>query len=186
MSPPGRISSISTLAVNYVYAAEIFPTVVRTAGLGSSSFWARVGPMVGDDYVICWLILSYLFVDCTLHCWTQNIRRSNSSGCVWNCSIVFCIFGINVLFWNFIIFLLFRWPSCQRRPRLLSQTLLRMENILGVGTASGTSAGHQTQRNVRQKKRFVCKYILFFMGCNEWILFEWNYIKVCFTSSWHW
>ena len=42
----GRISSINTLAVCYVYSAEVFPTVVRTAGLGSSSFWARVGPMV--------------------------------------------------------------------------------------------------------------------------------------------
>ena len=43
----GRISAINTLAVCYVYSAEVFPTVVRTAGLGSSSFWARVGPMVG-------------------------------------------------------------------------------------------------------------------------------------------
>ena len=42
----GRISAINTLAVCYVYSAEVFPTVVRTAGLGSSSFWARVGPMV--------------------------------------------------------------------------------------------------------------------------------------------
>ena len=44
----GRISAINTLAVCYVYSAEVFPTVVRTAGLGSSSFWARVGPMVGQ------------------------------------------------------------------------------------------------------------------------------------------
>ena len=42
----GRVSAINTLAVCYVYSAEVFPTVVRTAGLGSSSFWARVGPMV--------------------------------------------------------------------------------------------------------------------------------------------
>ena len=46
----GRISSINTLAVCYVYSAEVFPTVVRTAGLGSSSFWARVGPMVRSDW----------------------------------------------------------------------------------------------------------------------------------------
>ena len=44
----GRISLINTLAVCYVYSAEVFPTVVRTAGLGSCSFWARVGPMVGQ------------------------------------------------------------------------------------------------------------------------------------------
>jgi len=42
----GRISAINTLAVCYVYSAEVFPTIVRTAGLGSSSFWARVGPMI--------------------------------------------------------------------------------------------------------------------------------------------
>lgn len=42
----GRVSAINTLAVCYVFSAEVFPTVVRTAGLGSSSFWARVGPMV--------------------------------------------------------------------------------------------------------------------------------------------
>ena len=42
----GRISAINTLAVCYIYSAEVFPTVVRNVGLGSSSFWARVGPMV--------------------------------------------------------------------------------------------------------------------------------------------
>ena len=38
----GRISAISTLAVCYIYSAEVFPTVIRNVGLGSSSFWARV------------------------------------------------------------------------------------------------------------------------------------------------
>lgn len=38
----GRISAINTLAVCYIYSAEVFPTVVRNIGLGSSSFWARV------------------------------------------------------------------------------------------------------------------------------------------------
>jgi len=58
----GRISAINTLAVCYVYSAEVFPTVVRTAGLGSSSFWARVGPMVGMlvgvQIIICEFISS--------------------------------------------------------------------------------------------------------------------------------
>merc|ERR1719186_2371364 len=47
----GRISAINTLAVCYVYSAEIFPTVVRNVGLGSSSFWARVGPMIAPFIV---------------------------------------------------------------------------------------------------------------------------------------
>ena len=38
----GRIGAINTLAVCYIYSAEVFPTVIRTTGLGSSSFWARV------------------------------------------------------------------------------------------------------------------------------------------------
>jgi len=42
----GRVFSIGTLAVCYIYSSEIFPTVVRNVGLGSSSLWARVGPMV--------------------------------------------------------------------------------------------------------------------------------------------
>jgi len=42
----GRVCSIGTLAVCYIYSSEIFPTVVRNVGLGSSSLWARVGPMV--------------------------------------------------------------------------------------------------------------------------------------------
>merc|ERR1719381_208561 len=42
----GRVSAIGTLAVCYIYSSEIFPTVVRNVGLGTSSLWARVGPMV--------------------------------------------------------------------------------------------------------------------------------------------
>lgn len=42
----GRGCSIGTLAVCYVYSAEIFPTVIRNVGIGSSSVWARIGPMI--------------------------------------------------------------------------------------------------------------------------------------------
>eukprot|EP00091_Calanus_sinicus_P016779 TRINITY_DN36338_c0_g1_i1.p1 TRINITY_DN36338_c0_g1~~TRINITY_DN36338_c0_g1_i1.p1 ORF type:complete len:217 (+),score=39.24 TRINITY_DN36338_c0_g1_i1:243-893(+) len=47
----GRISAINTLAVCYIYSAEVFPTVVRNVGLGSSSFWARIGPMIAPFIV---------------------------------------------------------------------------------------------------------------------------------------
>ena len=42
----GRASSTGTLSVCYIYSAEIFPTVIRNVGVGSSSVWARVGPML--------------------------------------------------------------------------------------------------------------------------------------------
>lgn len=42
----GRASSTGTLALCYVYSAEIFPTVIRNVGIGSSSVWARIGPMI--------------------------------------------------------------------------------------------------------------------------------------------
>merc|ERR1719510_1295774 len=42
----GRASSIGTLAICYIYSAEIFPTVVRNVGIGSSSVWARISPMI--------------------------------------------------------------------------------------------------------------------------------------------
>ena len=58
----GRISAINTLAVCYVYSAEVFPTIVRTAGLGSSSFWARVGPMVSHYMISSNLFASSDFI----------------------------------------------------------------------------------------------------------------------------
>ena len=38
----GRASSTGTLALCYIYSAEIFPTVVRNVGIGSSSVWVRI------------------------------------------------------------------------------------------------------------------------------------------------
>ena len=37
----GRASSIGCLALCYVYSAEVFPTVVRNVGIGSSSVWVK-------------------------------------------------------------------------------------------------------------------------------------------------
>jgi OCT family organic cation transporter-like MFS transporter 4/5 len=38
----GKIGIAAAFAVIYVWSAEIFPTVVRNAGMGSSSAFARV------------------------------------------------------------------------------------------------------------------------------------------------
>ena len=37
---------VGTFAIAYVYSAEIYPTVVRSAGMGSSSLMARLGGLV--------------------------------------------------------------------------------------------------------------------------------------------
>ncbi len=37
----GRGSSNGCLCLCYVYSAEIYPTVIRNAGIGSSSFWVK-------------------------------------------------------------------------------------------------------------------------------------------------
>ena len=42
----GKFGLTASFAVVYLYAAEIFPTVVRTSGLGSSSMWARIGAIL--------------------------------------------------------------------------------------------------------------------------------------------
>merc|ERR1711862_970659 len=101
-------------------------TVVRTAGLGSSSFWARVGPMIAPFIV--------------------ELK-------IYGEAIPLVVFGIVALCSAFLVTFM---PETSKTP--LPDTIEDGEHI-GSGTASGTSAGHQTQRNVRQKKRFVCKYI---------------------------
>ncbi|KAK3098129.1 hypothetical protein FSP39_016424 [Pinctada imbricata] len=42
----GKIGSAGAFAVVYVFSAELFPTVVRNAGMGASSCIARIGGMV--------------------------------------------------------------------------------------------------------------------------------------------
>lgn len=48
----GKLMITGTFAIAYVYSAEIYPTVVRSTGVGSSSLFARVGgalaPYVGS------------------------------------------------------------------------------------------------------------------------------------------
>ena len=42
----GKFGISAAFAVIYVWSAELFPTMVRNSGVGSSSMMARVGAMV--------------------------------------------------------------------------------------------------------------------------------------------
>ena len=42
----GKIGASAGFSMVYQYSAELFPTVVRNAGMGSSSCMARIGGMI--------------------------------------------------------------------------------------------------------------------------------------------
>lgn len=42
----GKIGITASFGVLYVYTAELYPTVMRSAGVGASSTFARVGAML--------------------------------------------------------------------------------------------------------------------------------------------
>ena len=42
----GKLGISGSFAVIYVYSAELFPTVVRTTGVGAGSMSARVGGLI--------------------------------------------------------------------------------------------------------------------------------------------
>lgn len=42
----GKLFATAAFATIYIISAELFPTAIRNAGMGSSSLWARVGGMI--------------------------------------------------------------------------------------------------------------------------------------------
>ena len=55
----GKLGAAAAFAIIYVYSAELFPTIVRNAGLGASSCCARIGGMLAP--YIADLVKIYVF-----------------------------------------------------------------------------------------------------------------------------
>ncbi|KAG7299051.1 hypothetical protein JYU34_017526 [Plutella xylostella] len=65
MASVGQVASFIVFVVVYLYASELFPTVVRNAAIGFSSMMARVGsmvaPLVIELEVYSWWLPPFLF-----------------------------------------------------------------------------------------------------------------------------
>lgn len=48
----GKFCVTAAYSTTYIHTAEIFPTVVRNAGLGGASVFARIGTMVAPYIVV--------------------------------------------------------------------------------------------------------------------------------------
>ena len=48
----GKFGSSGSMAIMFVYTAELFPTSVRNTAIGLSSMWGRVGGMLAPQVII--------------------------------------------------------------------------------------------------------------------------------------
>ena len=70
----GKLGAAAAFAVIYVFSAELYPTVVRNAGMGASSCCARIGGMMAP-YIADLVSLYFVIVGFSL-------------------LILFCCFGV--------------------------------------------------------------------------------------------
>ena len=96
----GKFGAICAFAIIYVQAVEIFPTVLRNSGIGSSSSMARVGsilaPVVGRELVS---ILTYSVISGL--CLMRN--------CLAKCFQICHIFGIRKP--KYVVFFIFHFQE---------------------------------------------------------------------------
>ena len=65
LSSIGKIGASAAMATVLLYTAELFPTVIRSSGMGAASFFARIGGMIAPyliEIVRIYVLLAGLYV----------------------------------------------------------------------------------------------------------------------------
>ena len=66
----GKFGSSGSMAIMFVYTAELFPTSVRNTAIGVSSMWGRVGGMLAPQ-----VSRNILTISCTSHSQVYLLSR---------------------------------------------------------------------------------------------------------------
>ena len=66
----GKFGSSGSMAIMFVYTAELFPTSVRNTAIGVSSMWGRVGGMLAPQ-----VSRNILAISCTSHSQVYLLSR---------------------------------------------------------------------------------------------------------------
>lgn len=48
----GKASVVSCFCIIFIYSSELFPTVIRTVGMGCCAFWGRVGSLLAPQILL--------------------------------------------------------------------------------------------------------------------------------------
>ena len=48
----GKAAVVSCFCCIFIYSSEIFPTVIRTVGVGACAFWGRVGSLLAPQILL--------------------------------------------------------------------------------------------------------------------------------------
>ncbi len=48
----GKACIVSCFCIIFIYTSELFPTVIRTVGVGSCAFWGRVGSLLAPQILL--------------------------------------------------------------------------------------------------------------------------------------
>lgn len=66
----GKAAAVSCFCSIFIYSSEIFPTVIRTAGVGSCVFFGRLGSLTAPQ-----ILLLVIYIVERLITWTRSIIK---------------------------------------------------------------------------------------------------------------